>query len=674
MVERMNISYHLPTRPDRSRKRAYSTGSSSVSSNAMPRTPVDSYDGLQVGALGDDFSLIKMGKKMPGVEQDENEGFPKKRCKLMLPTWLEDTFSTLNKGHPLRLLLPPPSPNNDPVQSISSSREDVTENVFAFQAPPSPPPSINPPKVEGPVIVEDSDRFLHSQIVNATEQNDTSSLSVPPFSTPGPASSIAPPSPPNIRMSTLHACFAPEFFSEYAPSLSAPQPPTIFHPGGRSSEPSASTTASRDTKSIYQVSNTGFSSSEHFSPVRSHNNAFEFELPSSKSPVHINSHEPGFDRDRPNKLKSDLDLDSNMSLMSDAFTTPGPGYYSSRPLYFESPTEDTSFDPALCIDPLAIDFQWTPFDRKETNKDTTGTQDTKALSLPVISSFSLSKYTQDMIGSLPPSSDAFSSESSAAREECAAGPSSHDSQPIHSGSSAQSMSNDLPIVSSSDDFNFDYPLKNSTEATRLCRAPYEIELEMQRFFLDEEKAPPRHDQDDPRQTTSQNPLTASPTPQPRPRTRIDSGLSVSGTPNPFRFAPPTPSPALLPPPSFSQMSQGTDISTVVYSREQNTSIHSNATRSHFQDVTGAVSKKDKRLCMSSSQPQSHKSPKLRSSAKSKPMLEPTNSSPNHSAAPKVKTESKPSKSKVLAALDELEKTAGGPSLSQDTIESWSEDD
>jgi hypothetical protein len=74
MVERMNATYHSPTKSNRSRSRAYSTGSSSVCSYGMPQTPVDpAYEGLQAGALGEDFALMKMNRKMSGVDQDEED-------------------------------------------------------------------------------------------------------------------------------------------------------------------------------------------------------------------------------------------------------------------------------------------------------------------------------------------------------------------------------------------------------------------------------------------------------------------------------------------------------------------------------------------------------------------------------------------------------------------------
>lgn len=49
----MNATYRSPKKRQRTR-------SSSVSSYGVPQTPVDVYEGLQVGALGQDFSVIKM--------------------------------------------------------------------------------------------------------------------------------------------------------------------------------------------------------------------------------------------------------------------------------------------------------------------------------------------------------------------------------------------------------------------------------------------------------------------------------------------------------------------------------------------------------------------------------------------------------------------------------------
>ncbi|KAG6842083.1 hypothetical protein C0991_002737 [Blastosporella zonata] len=55
------------------------------------------------------------------------------------------------------------------------------------------------------------------------------------------------------------------------------------------------------------------------------------------------------------------------------FATPGPGFCAFQPIYFKSPTEDPSdsdpSEPGYKIDLDAIDFKWTPFDRKSIRQD-----------------------------------------------------------------------------------------------------------------------------------------------------------------------------------------------------------------------------------------------------------------------------------------------------------------
>ncbi len=60
-----------------------------------------------------------------------------------------------------------------------------------------------------------------------------------------------------------------------------------------------------------------------------------------------------------------------MSRFQNIFSTPGPGYLVSRPIYFDSPAESSgSSDPALeikyDIECAELDFQWKPYDRSRT--------------------------------------------------------------------------------------------------------------------------------------------------------------------------------------------------------------------------------------------------------------------------------------------------------------------
>lgn len=59
--------------------------------------------------------------------------------------------------------------------------------------------------------------------------------------------------------------------------------------------------------------------------------------------------------------------------VSNFYATPGPAFCPSRPIYFDSPTENPSdadpLDPGYKIDYDALDFRWEPFNRKGTEDD-----------------------------------------------------------------------------------------------------------------------------------------------------------------------------------------------------------------------------------------------------------------------------------------------------------------
>lgn len=69
---------------------------------------------------------------------------------------------------------------------------------------------------------------------------------------------------------------------------------------------------------------------------------------------------------------SDPPLFHDAYILPNLFATPGPGYRLPQPIYFDSPAEDPNdSDPLQSgyeIDYDALDFHWTPFDRKSTNE------------------------------------------------------------------------------------------------------------------------------------------------------------------------------------------------------------------------------------------------------------------------------------------------------------------
>lgn len=63
MLAQVNVMHSYSSDLKSHRKRVRSSGSSSVSSYDLPKTPVDAYSHLREDKLGGDFSVFKMNKK-----------------------------------------------------------------------------------------------------------------------------------------------------------------------------------------------------------------------------------------------------------------------------------------------------------------------------------------------------------------------------------------------------------------------------------------------------------------------------------------------------------------------------------------------------------------------------------------------------------------------------------
>ncbi|KAJ3735658.1 hypothetical protein DFJ43DRAFT_1036763 [Lentinula guzmanii] len=450
MVEAMNVTYRSP------KKKRQRTRSSSVSSYGVPQTPVDAYDGLQIGALGQEFSVIKMRNGSRSELEAEDRGASQvsqdTRCTSPLPGWLSDTFTTLAQKHPLRLLLPSSMRNaNAEIRDVHDASNE-SEDVFAFKPLPMPAESSN--VLQSPIAF----RARHIP----TETSVSTRLASPPshfepFSTPGPASSIRQPSPPRSFMSsTTFPQARPHSPMGYVPS-------SIQHDGNdlREIDNYEYVFAASNGPSIPQTNvptpSFAFASSLLASPAfpgqdpnsnTTAGNYVEHDLTAhtvltlaspqfSKPPIlsqvpRLSNGSDNFD------LSEDMDHHSEfVSDLASAFTTPGPAYISSVPVYFDTPTDDPSSDPpdsSYDIDYTTINFQWTPFDRK-----ITGSLEYKhpiRPMLPMIPEQEPSIGTEDL-GSLPPSSDQLS------------GDDSNISIPALHGSKSGS-DRELPLATSSD--------------------------------------------------------------------------------------------------------------------------------------------------------------------------------------------------------------------------------
>ncbi|KAK7057201.1 hypothetical protein R3P38DRAFT_1165764 [Favolaschia claudopus] len=375
MVQTMNITHRSPVR-----KRARST--SSASGSSVPKTPIDEfYDEFHRDSkLGPEFSVIKMGDKKKRVKQpvvlpwekdssssdiaDTSPSHPP------LPTWLADTFSTLNTQHPLRNLLPRRT-NTEPTSSSPSTLDQDTEdNPFSFSVPDNcPSPSATPKETENiPALLTQAaqsppDPARPAFIYRPPSPPDAPMNIAPPFSTPGPASTISKavisrPIPPPL-------CF-PE------PVLVDATPATTPMLQNRLSEQNHFGSTFSSLPQLYPAP--VFPSVDMNMGLQL-KKAHPFEHPNSDatsltlSPSRLSAEDIAIFNAPlyPISEESTTRLMDNASYIHNAhtelFSTPGPGYHTGPPVYFDSPTEDPSdsdpLEPSYELD--SLDFRWEPF-------------------------------------------------------------------------------------------------------------------------------------------------------------------------------------------------------------------------------------------------------------------------------------------------------------------------
>ncbi|KAL1696250.1 hypothetical protein GGG16DRAFT_108356 [Schizophyllum commune] len=213
MVETMSVRHRSPTKTPKRRKKPRS---SSFSSASELRTPVDDYHDVQPERLGKNFAVIKMGtsaglhQRSDGNEDDEEvvSGW-QPASPPPLPGWLASTFTTLNKKHPLRLLLPHASAASHPAEkskapdSKAAPSRTEDDDVFAFHAPDEndPPPLEQnaPPALLQSPFSHALDHPAQSPLLSrACATPSIATAPDAPFSTPGPAppSQCSMPPPP----------------------------------------------------------------------------------------------------------------------------------------------------------------------------------------------------------------------------------------------------------------------------------------------------------------------------------------------------------------------------------------------------------------------------------------------------------------------------------------------
>ncbi|TRM69776.1 hypothetical protein BD626DRAFT_475236 [Schizophyllum amplum] len=202
MVETMGVMHRSPAKTPKNKKRKPRSSSFSSASEAL-RTPVDDYHDIQPDNLGKNFSVIKMGTSTGPVQHSVDDDADARTegwttaSPPSLPGWLASTFSTLNQKHPLRLLLPRASRENDIQGSASAHASSITkeDDVFAFtlpaednRPPGAPAMDYNPTvPLKSPFSHDSGPMSLSSLPSRARATSSVIRASDAPFSTPGPA-------------------------------------------------------------------------------------------------------------------------------------------------------------------------------------------------------------------------------------------------------------------------------------------------------------------------------------------------------------------------------------------------------------------------------------------------------------------------------------------------------
>ncbi|KAG7449551.1 uncharacterized protein BT62DRAFT_591263 [Guyanagaster necrorhizus] len=381
MMDTVNITYRSPARRDRTR----SAGSSSNSSYMMPTTPLDAYDTLQSRRLGKDFAVIKMKQRLvsqgEGEREDASTLYPENstnhRSAEILPGWLSDAFLSLHETHPLRLLLP--SSTEQPLVVMSSGLTEPNghdtislcdeESPFAFSA------------LEVERVEPHATTFSYSDGPTVSPKlsqiNDIHSLSFIPFTRPGPASQV----------SFLHPSSFVARTQTPSPTPLKQHPSMCHHDFPLSAELCDNFTVICHTS---QPAEDMVSTPEHAHIRNPPASASQLSHNSLASPYSQHMPAPCSDIPIADYCKSSDDIKQDEAPISDVylhgregidmsrfqniFSTPGPGYLVSRPVYFDPPAEgpDSSSVPAFEInydmECAELDFQWRPYDRSGTTE------------------------------------------------------------------------------------------------------------------------------------------------------------------------------------------------------------------------------------------------------------------------------------------------------------------
>ncbi|KAH8083786.1 hypothetical protein BXZ70DRAFT_1068090 [Cristinia sonorae] len=200
MAETVHAMQRERSPPRRSRRASSASGSSSIASYDVPKTPIDAYSNLGEGRLGSSFSVINAHRPgrhgCPPPSPQTLFGAREASYEDNAPEWLQHTVASLNKNHPLRSFIPVHQPLHPPPhQPPEELFVQEEEPIFAFN-----PPTSTGPTVEGLSVSDRMTGLANAQtslykddVITHPVDAAKELLAAPiPFSTPGPASEIPP--------------------------------------------------------------------------------------------------------------------------------------------------------------------------------------------------------------------------------------------------------------------------------------------------------------------------------------------------------------------------------------------------------------------------------------------------------------------------------------------------
>ncbi|RPD78051.1 hypothetical protein L226DRAFT_610053 [Lentinus tigrinus ALCF2SS1-7] len=249
MIQTVNVLHATSTSAARPRRQRAASSSSTTTYDAPP-TPVDASTAFDRGALGEDFSVLKMDGPRSSVKGHDpfdrsafDEDPPALDVTNHLPPWLRNTITTLGSKHPLRLLLPTapssrPVPDQDP---DITSQPAVEASPFAFIPPEGSeeatvpeiwphdltPQPLEPPwnYVKEPLVIREVSPVSLAQLEDRMPTPGPSGRLELPFSTAGPASTfsaIVDPTPARALPTTPSIYAIPAFIDPYTAQMPVP--------------------------------------------------------------------------------------------------------------------------------------------------------------------------------------------------------------------------------------------------------------------------------------------------------------------------------------------------------------------------------------------------------------------------------------------------------------------